>query len=215
MAYRVCTWADWQRLQADQHEQVAEPSAEQQWLPALSGDGQFSVNRVGRLLFRTPDAREIIIGALPSTPQTPPSQPPRLYAIDRNCYHVGYPLDLGDIEELIVTSSSHHHHQHQKEKDQRVLCIRCPLHNRIFDTEDGSMVFMTYDTQHTPQASTAHSIRQGKYAGATVHRQPCMQRTHHVEIQVDGIICLTERYGGATAASDTYNGAGSATHLKP
>jgi nitrite reductase/ring-hydroxylating ferredoxin subunit len=181
---------------------------------AVTSEGRYAFNGRGRLLLVTRDEREIAVVAVkrPSsdadTEEALPlsSSSMRLanndtidvFAFDKNCYHVGYPMDMGDIEDIDVTRKGG--------KGFHVMCITCPLHNRIFDLRTGGMVTVAYDESSIEHAPCL--VRAGKRKGGAPSVLPCHQRVHPVTLVAEDdlhhriVVHDTFGHGNATASSE-------------
>jgi nitrite reductase/ring-hydroxylating ferredoxin subunit len=114
--------------------------------------------------------------ALQSPPQRSPWAP-RVYALDKNCYHIGYPIDLGAIEELPVAcargtvpgnsaASTAAAAVGLLSEQASVMCLSCPLHNRLFELATGDLVAIDY-SKREGLAGVAAVARSGSAAGAS------------------------------------------------
>jgi nitrite reductase/ring-hydroxylating ferredoxin subunit len=172
--------------------QVSPSSPDAIWTQCANGVGRYSFNGRGRLILVTRDDREIVVLAV-----TKPNDEGEgsnnnvvkgnsallgggelveVFAFDKNCYHVGYPLDMGDIEDIdVVAKGCGGFH---------VTCITCPLHNRIFDLSTGGLVTVAYDPSGVDTAPCL--VRSGKRKGGAPSVIPCHQRVHAVSILEEG-----------------------------
>jgi nitrite reductase/ring-hydroxylating ferredoxin subunit len=125
---------------------------------------------VGRKLVEAPDGREVCVV----------HHKGNLYAFDRRCYHVGYPMDQGDIEELGGR-----------------MCINCPLHNRVFDMETGEMLaIVTNRTAECPEPAQLEEV---------VESAGVRQRMHEVVVR-DGLVHFCDNINdGRKIVGDNYN----------
>jgi nitrite reductase/ring-hydroxylating ferredoxin subunit len=102
---------------------------------------------------------------------------PRVYALDKNCYHIGYPIDLGAIEEIAVETC--------QADARRFICISCPLHNRLFDMATGNLIGVDYSRAAGSAATSPPEqvIASGKRAGGVLFSAGCHQRPHRVVVR--------------------------------
>eukprot|EP00759_Apiculatamorpha_spiralis_P050450 PhF_6_TR4754/c0_g1_i1/m.6566 len=84
----------------------------------------------------------------------------QFHAMDLRCYHVGYPLDNGDIEDFRGTG---------------MLCIKCPYHNRYFEVCSGRLIDQVEEVDDKGVKETV-VVRRGVY-----------QRMHEVVVQGDSV----------------------------
>ena len=130
----------------------------------------YRLNQRGRCVIVAPNGREIV-ALLVATDQSTSllDEATCVAALDRLCYHVGYPLDLGDVEDIFLSDQS------------TLRCISCPLHNRIFDMMDGSLVVLSYGL---PKKGTP-VVMDGLRIGGSLQQQGCHQRVHSAFIDKD------------------------------
>lgn len=151
-----------------------------EWFPchaATSSDlasGKYRVNKRGRVILVTREEREIVVCAVKKTVGVGGESAYDVFAYDRNCYHVGYPMDMGDIEDLHVSCGGNVTEFH-------VVCITCPLHNRIFDIRTGDLVTVSHAQ---PQQSPACIVTAGRRKGGAPSSHGCHQRVHPVELEI-------------------------------
>ena len=123
------------------------------------------INGRGRAILSVNGGREIVSvrieRAMNETAPTEELAQLGIFAFDRNCYHVGYPMDLGDIEEYAGPCPA----GNPEDSSNLLHCINCPLHNRIFDLATGDMMALI--------PGEDKKIVEAKSTG-------CYQRIHHV-----------------------------------
>lgn len=225
--YALCTVEQLVEFQEQRKSSVgSSPMLPEQW-ESCKGEGRYAFNGLGRLILITRDEREIAVVAVPkriiveeevdhqhASPHTTATSAHLcsgasvdIFAFDKNCYHVGYPMDMGDIEDIDVCQKSDGAGFH-------VTCITCPLHNRIFDLRTGGMVTVAYDetsVEHAP----CH-VRSGKRKGGAPSVVPCHQRVHPVTITQESQsahrIVVHDTFGRPNdkLLSDKYNPVGAA-----
>lgn len=190
---------------------------------AFPQPGRYRFNNKGRLIVATVDDREVVICAHPQRPPTSSeltnaTQLPvtnggsqnvasvlvkdpethetlEVFAYDRNCYHVGYPMDLGDIEDLVIRCPHPHSTAGSSSSSDgdggatafgwmKISCITCPLHNRIFDLNSGDLVSVAYPQTDPPSSSplTSVLIAEGRRKGGAPRSHGCHQRIHRVDL---------------------------------
>jgi nitrite reductase/ring-hydroxylating ferredoxin subunit len=176
------------------------------WLRRNHEGRQFSIRRNdrGRIVLRTPAGRDIVVLLVErATPQW--------YALDRHCYHVGYPLDGGDIEDIAVRIGS--------AEPLHLACINCPLHNRIFDLRNGDLLSISLPSTPTGVDPPAVVIG-GRRDGGLPSTNGCHQRVHKISLRCidteEPHVVVEDSFesGGARVPSDAYNGTGSGVSFK-
>lgn len=126
-------------------------------------------------------------------------------AVDLNCYHVGYPIDMGDIEDILVCGIG----KEDEGPSGTITTINCPLHNRIFDVSTGDLIRMDYsgafaDCLLEDSSDTLLKVTKGKWKGGVVQRDACRQRIHTVTLQQGtGRIVIKDSYFPSDATSKT------------
>ncbi|CUG91159.1 Hypothetical protein, putative [Bodo saltans] len=230
-SYALCTVEELLECQ-EQHSASASasPSNPEHWEVCVStsssqknaADGRYAFNGRGRLLLVTREEREIaviavhrpvVVGGDDEDPVSSSSLKLsnniiiNVFAFDKNCYHVGYPMDMGDIEDIDVSRSGGGHGFH-------VMCITCPLHNRIFDLRTGGMVTVAYDEKSIEHAPCL--VREGKRKGGAPSVLPCHQRVHPVTLVTSQknsshhTIVVHDTFGHGNASSTATSAVGSA-----
>lgn len=61
-----------------------------------------------------------------------------LYALDNHCYHMGGPLSVGDIEELVVEHDNTNENTHHP-------CVVCPWHSYKISLKTGERLYKHQD----------------------------------------------------------------------
>ena len=142
-------------------------------------------------------------------------------AVDLNCYHIGYPLDLGDIEDVAVCpaiAGSGVGDGDVTASTTNIHTINCPLHNRIFDLDTGDMVRMEFtkgmpEALRTPLTATSQVVACGKRKDGVIVRDACRQRVHPVRLSEAGRVVVTDSlYTSDSYQSDKYNTTGKTAH---
>jgi len=68
----------------------------------------------------------------------------RIYAIDQFCYHMGGPLDRGDIEDLKVYYTS----QQRESYSKKHSCVVCPWHHYYISLQSGESFYLDMDRHY-------------------------------------------------------------------
>ena len=218
-AYQLCSVSELAQHAA----QCSSPSAVQppvgthleDWIVCTAGGGggggksyRYRFNAKGRLVMETCTGREIVVFMDPrdvagtcrvERETIATGDAPRIYALDKNCYHIGYPIDLGAIEDLPCVGG------------HVVMCISCPLHNRLFDVRTGDLVGIDYSSSQSQMLAArrdgvesdeissrgdrgddTHRISSGKRKGGAVFSAGCHQRSHRVDVTAGGTIVVID-----------------------
>ena len=85
----------------------------------------------GRFVFNDEESRRLI--AIFRTKKN------KIYAIDEYCYHMGGPLEKGDIEDLMVN--------YKDSKTRKHSCVVCPWHHYYISLKTGESFYL--DIDHT------------------------------------------------------------------
>lgn len=142
-------------------------------------------------------------------------------AVDLNCYHIGYPLDMGDIEDVHVCPALG---GDEKDDDKSgpqaeammgtIRTITCLLHSRIFDLDTGDMVRMEFsknmpEALRTPVTPTTQRVACGFRKDGIVLRDHCRQRVHPVRLSPHGRLVVADSiYSSDLFWSDKFNTTG-------
>eukprot|EP00742_Colponemidia_sp_Colp-10_P024409 GILJ01029291.1.p1 GENE.GILJ01029291.1~~GILJ01029291.1.p1 ORF type:complete len:368 (-),score=49.98 GILJ01029291.1:40-1143(-) len=152
-----------------------------------------------------------------TTPPEPNASAVDIGAVDLNCYHIGYPIDMGDIEDIAVCGVGQ---EDEGGASGSITTINCPLHNRIFDVASGDLIRMDYsnafaDCLLEDPTDTLFKVTKGKWKGGVVQRDKCRQRIHTVTVdEASGRLVINDSYFGRDApgapqyVSDKYNALG-------
>lgn len=201
---------------------ASQQTTQHDYFPCTPQPGRYRFNECGRLILVTAEDREIVVYAHKKIGEesaigTNLQQQFEVFAYDRNCYHVGYPMDMGDIEDLPVAvcvarkgAGSAGGSAATATEEFNVVCVNCPLHNRIFDLKTGDLVIVDHSQSrerrcpvdgNVPLGVGEVVVPHGKRKGGRPSAQGCFQRVHPV-------VCHATSTGVQIVVFDTFGGKG-------